>query len=107
MQFSVQQNSRNRNFQIVESEKKDARERVLVDNSSVNQFVANKNFFNQNGVWVDAEYAAAAKPREVSIKFGSEEYYKLAASDRDLAKFFSLGEEVTVVWKGQVYKVSK
>ncbi|MCC6329046.1 MAG: VWA domain-containing protein [Acidobacteria bacterium] len=107
VQFSVQQNSRNRNFQIVESEKKDARERVLVDNSSVNQFVANKNFFNQNGVWVDAEYAAAAKLKEVSIKFGSEEYYKLAASDRDLAKFFSLGEEVTVVWKGQVYKVSK
>lgn len=107
VQFSVQQNSRNRNFQIVESEKKDARERVLVDNSSVNQFVANKNFFNQNGVWVDAEYAAAAKLKEVSIKFGSEEYYTLAASDRDLAKFLSLGEEVTVVWKGKVYKVTK
>lgn len=107
VQFSVQQNSRNRNFQIVESEKKDARERVLVDNSSVNQFVANKNFFNQNGVWVDAEYAAAANLKEVSIKFGSEEYYTLAASDRDLAKFLSLGEEVTVVWKGKVYKVTK
>jgi len=107
VQFSVQQNTRNRNVQVVESEKKDARERVLVDNSSVNQFVANKNFFNQGGVWVDAEYSAAAKLKEVSIKFGSEEYYKLAASDRDLAKFLSLGEEVTVVWKGQVYKVGK
>jgi Ca-activated chloride channel family protein len=107
VQFSVQQNARNNNFRIAESEKKDARERVLVDNSAVNQFVANKNFFNQNNVWVDSEFSADAKLKEVTVKFGSEEYFKLAASDGDLAKFLSLGEEVVVVWKGRVYRVTR
>ncbi len=107
VQFSVQQNSRNMNAQVSESRKKDARERVLVDNSSVNQFVANRNFFNQNNVWVDSEFSAAAKLKEISLKFGSEEYFKLAASDPALARYLALGEEVVVVWRNQVVRVTK
>jgi Ca-activated chloride channel family protein len=107
VQFSVQQNARNMNAQVVDDKKRDARERVLVDNSSFNRFVANKNFFNQNNVWIDAEYSTTAKLREVNLKFASEEYFKLAASDPDLARFLSLGEEVVVVWRNQVYRVSR
>lgn len=107
VQFSVQQNARNANAQVAESKKKDARERVMVDNSSHNRFVANKNFFNQNNVWIDAEYSATAKLREVNLKFASEDYFKLAASDAELARFLSLGEEVVVVWRNQVYRVTR
>ena len=107
VQFSVQQNSRNMNAQVSESRKKDARERVLVDNSSVNQFVANRNFFNQNNVWVDSEFSAAAKLKEISLKFGSEEYFKMAASDPVLARYLALGEEVVVVWRNQVVRVTR
>ncbi len=107
VQFSVQQNARNQNVQVVESKKRDVRERVMVDNSTVNQFVANKNFFNQNNVWVDAEFSASAKLKEVSLKFGSDEYFKLAVSDPELARYLALGEEVVVVWKNQVFRVTK
>ena len=107
VQYSVQNNARQMNAQVAESKKKDARERVLVDNTSTNQFMGNKNFFNQSNVWVDAEYSAAAKMKEINVIFGSEEYFKLAASDAGLARYFSLGEEVVVVWKNQVYRVTK
>lgn len=106
VRMSVQQNSRNMNVQVVEDKKKDESERVLVDNSSFNQFVANKNFFNQNKVWVDSEFSAAAKLPEITVRFGSEEYYKLAASDAELARYLSLGEEVVVVWRNSVYRVT-
>lgn len=107
VQFSVQNNARQVNAQVVESKKKDARERVLVDNTVTNQFIANKNFFNQNNVWVDSEFSAGAKLKEVNVKFSSDEYYKLAASEPGLARFLSLGEEVVIVWRNQVYRVTK
>lgn len=107
VQYSVQNNARRMNAQVVESKKKDARERVLVDNTATNQFIANKNFFNQGNVWVDADYSATAKLKEVNVTFASEEYFKLAASNPELARYFSLGEEVVVVWRNQVYRVTK
>ena len=107
VQMSVQQNSMQMNTTILKDKKKAAKERILVDDSSNNQFFANKNFFNQSNVWVDSEFSADAKLPEVKVKFASEEYFKLAASEKELARYFSLGEEVVVVWKNQVYRVSK
>lgn len=107
VQFSVGQNGRNSNAQVVESKKKDARERVLVDNTSVNQYVANKSFLNQNNVWVDAEFSTGSKLKEVALRFASEEYFKLASSDPELARYLALGEEVVVVWRNQVYRVTR
>lgn len=107
VQMSVQQNSMQSNVMITENKKKDARERILVDNTRNNQFFANKNFVNQSNVWTDSEFSAAAKLPEINVKFASEEYFKLAASDPELARYFSLGEEVLVVWRNQVYRVTK
>jgi hypothetical protein len=42
----------------------------------------------------------------VETKFGSEEYFRLATSDAQLAEYFSLGDQVTVVWKGKIYHVT-
>lgn len=104
---SVQQNSMQSNISVAADKKKDEAEQIIIQNSAVNQFVANKNFFNQNNVWVDAEFAASAKLPEVNVKFASEEYFALATREKDLAQYLSLGEEVVVVWKNRVYRVMK
>ena len=107
VQMSVQQNSMQMNTTLSENKKKSAKERILVDNTQNNQFFGNKNFFNQSNVWVDSEFSSDARLPEIKVKFASEDYFKLAASNTELARYFSLGEEVVVVWRNQVYRVSK
>ncbi len=106
VQMSVQQNSMRTNTQVVEDKEKDARERILVDNTATNQFFANKNFTLQNNIWVDSEYAESSGQKEVSVVFGSDEYFRLAATVSGLAQYLSIGEQVVVVWRGQVYRVT-
>lgn len=106
VQMSVQQNSMKENVSLVEDKKKNKAERILVDDSSSNQFVANKNFFNQSNVWVDAEFKADARLPETSVKFGTEAYFDLLMNNRSLAQYFALGEQVVVVQNGRVYRVT-
>ena len=88
---------------------KDAKtsEQVYIENTAQNQFVANKNFFNQSGNWIDAEFKKEKNLPEVNLKFASEEYFALVKKEPGIAQYFALGEEVTVVWKGTVYNVMK
>ena len=104
---SVQQNAMQSNVMVTDGAAVAEEDRILVGNSVRNQFIANKNFFNQNNVWVDSEFTAQTKLPEVNVKFASEEYFKLAAADKELARYFSLGEEVVVVWKNKVYRITK
>lgn len=67
--------------------------------------VAGKTFYLRDGVWTDSEFKADAKLPEVSLKFASEEYFKLLNQTPKLADFFALGQRVTVVWQGKVYRV--
>jgi Ca-activated chloride channel homolog len=109
VQMSVQQNAMKSNISLdsASEKKKEARERILVDNSSVNQFVGKKNFFNQANVWVDVEFSNEARFPETNVKFGSEEYFALLNREKGLAQYFSLGEEVVVVHNNRVYRVTK
>lgn len=107
VQLSVQQNTMQMNTTVAENKKKDASERILLENSVTNQYVGSKNFINQNSVWVDSEYSDAGKLKVNTIQFGSDEYFKLAAADGELARYLSLGEQVVVVWKNQVYRITK
>jgi Ca-activated chloride channel family protein len=66
-----------------------------------------KTFYLQNGVWVDSELAEDSKLPEAKLIFASDAYFDLVSSEGDLARYFSLGEQVTVVWKGKVYRVTK
>jgi Ca-activated chloride channel family protein len=66
-----------------------------------------KTFYQDNGVWTDSELQTAAKLPEVKLKFASEEYFNLLKQEKDLAKYFALGEQVVVVWKGKIYRVEK
>lgn len=107
VRLSTQQNAQQSNITVFADKKKAENERILIGNSVSNQFVANKNFFNQSNVWVDSEYQAGSKLKEVNLQFGSEEYFKVLATNKELAPYFALGENVTVVWNGNVYRVTK
>lgn len=107
VRLSIQQNSMQVNTQVVAAEDKDEKEQIIVRNSAQNQFVANKNFINQDGVWVDSDFSAGSRMPEVSVKFASDEYFRLITNEPALASYLSLGEQVVVVWKGKVYRVTK
>ena len=104
---SIQQNAMQSNNMVFDGVDVAEEDRILIGNSIRNQFVANKNFFNQNNVWIDSEYKPESKLAEINLKFASEEYFKLAAADKELARYFALGEEVVVVWRNKVYRVTK
>ncbi len=102
VKLSVQQNAQQSNVTLAPSSRN-----VFVANSLNNQFVGTKNFYNQNGVWQDAEFKVETKLPEVNLKFGSDEFYALLNKERELAQFFALGEQVVVVWNGKVYRIIK
>ncbi|MFL6374315.1 MAG: VIT and vWA domain-containing protein [Pyrinomonadaceae bacterium] len=102
--LSMQQNRMQQNATL-DGADKDEKERIVLRNSRQNQFVANKNFVNTDGVWIDSDYTADTRLPVVELKFMSDEYFRLASSDPELAQYLSLGDQVTVVWKGKVYKV--
>lgn len=108
VQLSVQQNAMQGVVKI-DSDEEDRRDgrQVAIRNSSRNQFVANKNFINQDGVWLDSEFTTDAKLSETTIKFASDDYFKLIEREPGLAQYLSLGEQVVVVWKGKVYRITK
>ncbi|HEY8560833.1 MAG TPA: VIT and VWA domain-containing protein [Pyrinomonadaceae bacterium] len=105
VQMSVQQNSMQANVSVSADAGKDD-EQILIRNTTLNQFVANKNFFNQNNAWIDSEFKEEAKLPEIRVRFASEEYFNLINSEKDLAPYFALGEQVVIVWKGKVYRIT-
>ncbi len=102
VKLSVQQNAQMSNATLAPSSRN-----VFVADGVNNQFVGTKNFYNQSGVWQDAEFKSEAKLAEVRIQFASREYFDLLNREKELAQFFALGEQVVVVWKGKVYRVTK
>ena len=107
VRLSTQQNSMQANSGLYSKDGADAKEEIIVRNTAQNQFVANKNFINQNGVWVDSDFKENARLAEVTVKFAGDDYFKLIEREPGLAPYLSLGEQVVVVWKGKVYRVTK
>jgi Ca-activated chloride channel family protein len=108
VRLSTQQNAMQANTRAA-ADDKDEKEQIIIRNSISNQFVGNKSFTNTNQVspvWIDAEYSADKRLPEVAIQFASEEYFRLIEDEPELAQYFALGEQVVVVWKGKVYRVT-
>ncbi len=105
--LSTQQNAMKVNSGLYDEDKKDVREQIVLRNTMNNQFVANKNFINQNGVWVDSDFNPNSERPETGVKFASDEYFKLIEREPGLAPYLSLGDQVVVVWKGMVYRITK
>lgn len=103
---SIQQNTMQSNA-VVTVDGVAAEDQILIGNTVTNQFVANKNFFNRDNVWVDSELTSETKLPEVKLQFASAAYFDLVQKEPELGKFFALGEEVVVIWKNRVYRISK
>jgi Ca-activated chloride channel family protein len=69
------------------------------------QRVGDKTFYLRGGVWTDAEIKPDARLPETALEFGSPAYFDLVARIPELARYFSLGEQVAVVHDGRVYRV--
>ena len=93
---------------IKDAKAKGVAEKIDKETSASVQNVGNKTFYmDENGVWVDAEFKFESKLTEIKLGFASKEFFDLIAKEKELAQFFSLGEQVVVVWKGKVYRVTK
>ena len=64
-----------------------------------------KTFYRQNGVWIDSEFKEESKLPEVKLTFASDAYFDLVTKDKEIARYFSVGEQVVLVWKGKVYRI--
>ncbi|HEX8558369.1 MAG TPA: VIT and VWA domain-containing protein [Pyrinomonadaceae bacterium] len=73
--------------------------------SSAVRKVGDKTFYLRGDVWVDSEFKPEAKLPETALEFGGEAYFALVRREPQLARFFSLGERVVVVYNGRVYRV--
>lgn len=65
-----------------------------------------KTFYLENGVWIDGEFKEEAKMTEIKLKFASDEYFDLVAKEKDLVQYLAVGEQVVIVWKGKVYRIT-
>jgi Ca-activated chloride channel family protein len=82
-------------------------ERVEKDIPSATVRIAGtKTFYLCDGNWTDSEFKAGMTLPETVVKFGSDEYFTLLKQKPRLAKFFSLGERVIVVFEGRIYRVN-
>lgn len=107
VRMSVQQNTMKENASVAVMDGTESERQVVVGRSAQNQFVGNRNFFYENDAWVDGLYRAGTKMHEVNVRYGSDEYYSLLKREPQLARYFALGEQVVVVWKDTVYRVTK
>jgi hypothetical protein len=66
-----------------------------------------KTFYLNEGVWTDSEFDADKRLPESTVKFGSEEFFKMISDDREIARFLAVGERVVIVWRGRVIRVTE
>jgi Ca-activated chloride channel family protein len=96
---AVQQSKRAREQQQSERLKEETRTDAV-------QRVSGKTFYLINGVWTDSEFKAESRLPETQVTFSSEQYFALLKQLPKLASYFSLGQQVVVVFEGHVYKVT-
>jgi Ca-activated chloride channel family protein len=69
------------------------------------QRVGDKTFYLRGGVWTDAEIEDDTRLPETALEFGTPAYFDLVTRTPELARYFSLGEQVAVIHDGHVYRV--
>lgn len=69
--------------------------------------VGDKTFYKRGKTWVDAdaETDEAGRAPVATVKSGTPEYFELLRKAPELARWFALGDDVTVFWRGTLCKV--
>ena len=78
----------------------------MVDYTRQTQFAGGRNFFQNNGQWIDAGVQKLPKAKHVRIQFGSPEYFDLIKRHPETAPWLALGPQVQFVLGGEVWEVS-
>ncbi|MBI3547603.1 MAG: VWA domain-containing protein [Elusimicrobia bacterium] len=72
--------------------------------------VGGKTFYLRGDSWIDGQVEATestTRVRTVSVRYMSAEYFDLLRRTPALGRYFTLGENVTVLHAGTIYKVTK
>ncbi|HEU0037837.1 MAG TPA: hypothetical protein VFR76_01055, partial [Verrucomicrobiae bacterium] len=79
----------------------------LLQHSQPGQFIAGKNFYQNNEQWVDTEAQKFQNAKRQRLQFNSSEYFAFAAKEPRALPYLSLGQEVQFVLDGTVYEITK
>lgn len=77
----------------------------LAEYSQQGQFVAGKNFFQNNSQWVDAAAQKFQNAKRQRIEFNSSEYFAFAAKERRALPYLALGQNVQFVLDDTLYEI--
>jgi Ca-activated chloride channel family protein len=77
----------------------------LAQYSQQSQFVAGKNFFQNDRQWIDSAVQKNAQANQVRIQFASKEYFELAANHPATQKWLALGQNVQFFYNKTVYEI--
>jgi len=66
--------------------------------------IGEKVFYLKNGFWVDSEYKKEMKITEV--KYGSDAYFELLNDKPELGKYFAIGKQLILCYRGVCYRVN-
>ncbi len=67
------------------------------------QYKDDKTFYLKDDVWTDSDYKEGADVK--TIRFNSDEYFRLIAEKPGLAKYLSIGHSLIVSYQGTNYKI--
>ena len=82
----------------------DSKER-LQQYSQQGQFIAGKNFYQNDKQWVDAAAQKLPNAKRQRLQFNSREYFEFAAKERRALPYLALGQNVQFVLDDTVYEV--
>ncbi len=68
------------------------------------QYVGNKTFIWRDGVWLDTQFNPDTQTAQ-AVGFASDTYFDLLTAAPELGGYFSLGQNVVVVYGDQVYEI--
>ena len=66
-----------------------------------------KTFYWKDSAWIDSEMEQGKVLPRLRLLFGSEEYFALLRNMPALARYFVLGENITVIYSGKIYEIRK
>ena len=78
----------------------------LAQNSNQGQFIAGRNFYQNNrNEWVDENVQKAQNAKRQRIQFNSKEYFAFAAKERRALPWLALGQNVQFVLDDTLYEI--
>lgn len=77
----------------------------LAQASTQNQYIAGRNFFQNDKQWIDAEVQKLQNAKRQRIQFNSTEYFTFAAKNTQALPWLALGQNVQFVLDGTVYEI--